>query len=514
MLRQSLTRLTNLLLVLMLLLTGGVGLVTAAGPQVYPGERVHFTSTGFSPNEQVDFWITDPQGLSRPRSPAVRANADGAVEWSWDVPLDAPGGQWMAVARGSRSNLQVPSPFTVIAPPAAPRESRAEPAIGAVGTTFHFTVGGLPPGERFGPWLRGPDGRDYDIDPEGEDIPTLTVADDGYLRWSWTAPADSLPGAWRALARSRTGAALVEITFTITGSAPPAAERRVEPAVGAPGTTFHFTVGGLTPGEVAGAWLSNPRGIAVEGTPYLTVDRAGIARWTWTAPSDALAGRWQAVTRGTESRTEVILDLTIVASETAPAPAPSPDASLSANVTPNVGHAGSTLHFSVNGMASNDRELSYWFIDASGAPVAVHERIPVDRHGHATWTWEVPRIAEPGIWTMTARGRNSYRDVSVSFVIEAVPPPSFSVEPAAAPAGTRFSFFVSDFNPYERVDSWAEGPDGRNIHGQLAEVRANRQGEARWTWQAPDDMIPGNWIMHVQGRDRQLQLTIPFTITP
>ncbi|RRR76887.1 MAG: hypothetical protein EI684_02265 [Candidatus Viridilinea halotolerans] len=507
------TRLMSLLFVLTLIV-GGVGFVAAAGPNVLPGERVHFTSSGFISDEQVDFWITNPQGMSQPRSPAVRADASGSVDWSWDVPLDAPGGQWMAVARGTRSNHHAPAPFTVVAGAAPSRAVRAEPAAGPAGTTFQFTVSGLPPGERFGPWLLGPDGRNYDIDPTSEDIPTLTVDDGGQLRWSWTAPDGSLTGAWRAMARSRTGAAQVEVPFTITGVAPPAVERRVEPAIGAPGTTFTIIVGGLQPDEVAGGWLSDPNGRAVAGTPYFTVDRAGVARWSWTAPAQAQGGRWQAVTRGTESRTEVVLDLYITGPEAVPAPTPAPEGTLRASVAPASGQPGSIFQFSVNGMASNDGELAYWFIDGAGNPVAVLEKIRVDREGRATWTWEVPRIVEPGTWTMTARGRNSYREVSVTFTIDISRTPVVGIEPASAPAGTRFSFLATDFNPYERIDSWAEGPDGRNIHGNLDEILANRQGEARWTWQAPNDMMPGNWIMHVQGRDRQLQLQIPFTITP
>jgi hypothetical protein len=511
MLRSLSARLASLLLAGFLLFTLGAipAAVGAAEPTVRPGERVHFSSRGFIPGERVDFWVTGPDAMSRPRFPAAPADDAGAVDWSWDVPADAPAGQWIAVARGVRSDHQAPSPFTVLASTAPPREQRAEPPAGAPGTTFRFTVGGLTPDERFGAWVRGPDGRDRDLDAESDEVPPLTVDAAGRLIWFWTAPADSPPGAWRALARSHTGTTLLEVPFTLTGTAPPVPERRVEPSVGTPGTSFEIVVGGLTPGEVAGGWLSTPNGAPVEGTPYLVVDSAGFARWRWTAPADAQAGRWQAVTRGVESRREVVLDLTISGSSPGPAPLPDPRAS----VEPTLGQPGSSFRFSVSGMDRNDRELSFWFIDPTGAPVATFEQIPVDNEGRASWNWEAPRLAAPGLWTMTARGRNSRREFTVNFTIEVPTLPTASVTPAAGPSGSSFSFQATQLNPLERVDNWAIAPNGASIHGNF-DVRANRQGIAAWNWTAPADAPPGEWVMIVNGRDSGLSFRIPFTITP
>lgn len=511
MLRSFSARLASLLLAgcLLFMLSAIPAAVGAAEPTVRPGERVHFNSRGFTPGERVDFWVTGPDAMSRPRFPAAPADAAGAVDWSWDVPADAPAGQWIAVARGVRSNHQSPSPFTVLASTAPPREQSAEPPAGAPGTTFRFTVGGLSPDERFGAWVRGPDGRDRDLDATSDEVPNLTVDAEGRLIWFWTAPADSPPGAWRALARSRSGATLLEVPFTLSGATPPAPERRVEPSVGAPGTSFEIVVGGLIPGEVAGGWLSNPDGAPIEGVPYLIVDNAGVARWRWTAPANAQAGRWQAVTRGVESRNEVVLDLTISGSSAGPAPTPA----TSAGVEPPAGLPGSSFRFSVSGLDHNDRELSFWFIDGAGAPVAAFEQIPVDNHGRASWSWEAPRLAAAGLWTMTARGRNSRREVTVNFMIAVPNPPAASAEPPAAPAGSSFAFRASGFNVIERVDTWVERPDGVNIAGTF-DVRANGEGVATWNWRAPADAAPGNWTMIVRGRDTDLLFRIPFTLTP
>ncbi|HMQ34102.1 MAG TPA: DUF368 domain-containing protein, partial [Chloroflexaceae bacterium] len=415
--RTHLARLSSVLLLLALLAAAvaapqAAGAASASPATVRPGERVNFSAAGFTPGERIDFWVTGPDGISRPRFPAVEADANGAVVWSWDVPADAPGGQWTAVARGVRSNRQVPVGFTVIAAPAPARELAAEPPAGAPGTTFRFTVGGLTPGEGFGPWLRGPDGRDRDIGAPGSFVP-LAVAEDGRLSWSWTPPADAAPGQWFALARGERSGTTVEVPFAVIGPGQPAPERSVTPAEAPPGTTFSFAVGGFQPGEAGGSWLNTPGGARLDATPYLKVDDEGVARWTWTAPANAQAGPWQAVTRGEESRREVVVAFAVTGANPGPTPVPGATGS----VEPAAGPPRGEFRFTVSGFARDERELAYWFTDAKGAPVRADEKIEVDADGRASWTWTAPRLAEPGTWVMTARGRYSFREVQIPFTI-------------------------------------------------------------------------------------------------
>lgn len=509
--KSLLAPVSSLLIVLALVALAAPGLAGAAGASpatARPGERVNFTAEGFIPRERIDFWVTGPDGISRPRFPAVEADASGAVAWSWDVPADAPGGQWTAVARGVRSDRQVPVGFTVVAAQAPAREVVATPPAAAAPATFRFTVGGLTPGESFGPWVRGPDGRDRDIGAPGSFI-SVQVAADGRLSWEWAAPAGSPPGQWRALARGATSGTVVEVPFSITGEAPPAPERRVEPVAGAPGTTFSFAVGGFQPGEAGGSWLNAPDGRRLDATPYLKVGGDGVARWSWTAPAGAQAGRWQGVTRGEESRREVVIDFTVTGSNPAPAPPPSADG----GVEPASGPPRSTFRFTVSGFARDERELSYWFTDAKGAPVRADEKIEVDADGRASWTWQAPRLAEPGTWVMTARGKYSGREVRVPFTIVVPTPPAATVSPAAGNAATSFSFRATGFNVIERLDTWVERPDGTAIEGTFG-VRADGEGVATWSWKAPAGSAPGVYTMIARGRDSDLTFRTPFTITP
>ena len=503
--------LLTLIALLALAVAAPRGAAAAAGVSpttVRPGERINLSADGFIPGERIDFWVTGPDGLSRPRFPAVQADRAGAVVWSWDVPADAPAGQWTAVARGVRSNLQMPVGFTVVGPAALSREVSATPAAAGPGTTFRFTVSGLTAGEPYAPWVRGPDGRDRDIGPDGA-FTRVTVGADGRLSWEWTAPADAIPGQWRALARGEASFIIVEVPFTITGQGPPAPERRVEPTVGAPGTTFSVVVGGLEPDEVVGSWLNTPSGTRVDATPYLKADGAGVARWTWTAPANAQAGRWQAVTRGDSSRIEVVLDLTVTGANPAPAAAPS----LNGAVSPASGPPQSTFTFTVSGFPRNEKELSYWFADAKSAPVRADQKIKVNGDGVATWTWKAPRLAEPGTWTMTARGKYSGREITVPFTIVVPNPPAGTVNPPAGPAGTSFSFRATGLNVIERVDTWVERPDGSITEGTF-KVRANGDGVATWTWAPPAGAPTGTWTMVAKGQDTDLIYRITFMVTP
>lgn len=511
--RAHMARLSSVLLLLALVAAAAAaprlaGAADASPASVRPGERVHFSADGFYPGERIDFWVTGPDGISRPRFPAVEADANGAVVWSWDVPADAPGGQWTAVARGVRSGRQVPVGFTVIAAPPPARELAAEPPAGEPGTTFRFTVGGLTPGEGFGPWLRGPDGLDRDIGKPGSFI-RVEIDRDGRLSWTWTAPADAAPGQWYALARGERSGTTVEVPFTIIGPDLPAPERSVTPAEGPPGTTFSFAIGGFQPGEVGGSWLNTPSGARLDATPYLKVDGDGVARWTWTAPADAQAGQWQAVTRGEESRREVVVAFTVTGANPGPTPIPG----LTGSAEPPAGPPRSQFRFTVSGFPRGERELSYWFTDAKGAPVRADEKIKVNGEGRASWTWTAPRLAEPGTWVMTARGKYTGLEVQVPFTIVVPDPPAATVSPEAGPASTTFAFRATGFNVIERLDTWVERPDGSRTEGTFG-VRADGNGVAVWNWRAPADAAPGVWTMIARGRDTELTFRITFTVTP
>jgi hypothetical protein len=89
-----------------------------------------------------------------------------------------------------------------------------------------------------------------------------------------------------------------------------------------------------------------------------------------------------------------------------------------------------------------------------------------------------------------------------------------SATPAAGFGGTAFRFTAGGFNSEERVNYWAQAPDGEVYGTREFEVHATAQGVASWSWQARPDALPGLWLMVARGRDSQVEQVIRFEILP
>jgi len=479
----------------------------SASPTVAgPGTRIHFTATGFTPGERVDLWASPPGGATRPRYPSVFADAGGAIVWSWDVAPGDPNGEWTMTARGVTSNVLLAIPFTVTGSNPLPDPISVAPTSGAPGTTFEFRASGLTPGRRVAAWLVEPGGASRDLVP-GKD-PNLVPDASGELRWRWTAPGDARGGMWQMVVRDLHTSREIIARFAIIAPDAPAPERSVAPPSGAPGTVFTVTIGGFTPGEQVGSWLTTPDGRAVDATPYLIANRNGVVTWRWASPASAQAGTWQAVSRGRDSAVEVAIPFTVTGANPAPAGPPAPVG----QVTPPAGTPGATFTFVVTGFNSIE-EVGYWPTRPDGT-VDDTKRTPVRANGDGsvTLTWQAPARAPSGAWTMTFRGLESRRETRVAFVIAADPPPTATVTPLSGPPGTTFTFQARGFNAIERIDTWLERPDGAIVVGPT-EVRANPDGTVTWTWTAPASSIGGQWVMVARGKDTRKTERIGFSIT-
>lgn len=478
----------------------------SASPTVAgPGTRIHFTATGFTPGERVDLWATPPGGAARPRYPSVIADAQGGIVWSWDVAPGDPNGEWTMSALGVTSRVLLAIPFIVSGSTPLPDPISVSPARGAPGTTFVFEASGLTPSRRVAAWLVDPAGVSRDL-VRGED-PNLVADARGTLRWTWTAPMEAPGGSWLMVVRDLGTNRELKVGFEIAAPPTPAPERSVTPSSGAPGTVFRVTVGGFTPGEQVGSWLRGPDGRTYDATPYMIADQQGRVTWQWASPLNAQSGAWQAVTRGRDSGVEVILPFTVSGANPAPGGPPPP----SGTVDPVGGTADATFTFNISGFAPVE-EVGYWPIRPDGT-VEDSRRTPVraDGDGRVSLTWQPPRQAQTGVWTMTFRGLTSRREIQVPFVVVATTPLPAYVIPADGPPGTTFTFFAHGFNPIERIDTWLERPDGTLTTG-LVEVRANPNGEAAWRWTAPTDSIGGRWVMVARGKDTKKIERINFTI--
>ncbi|MFO7169421.1 MAG: hypothetical protein DIU80_015460 [Chloroflexota bacterium] len=178
--------------------------------------------------------------------------------------------------------------------------------------------------------------------------------------------------------------------------------------------------------------------------------------------------------------------------------------------------AGQSISFSGEGFVPEER-LSVWVTTPNqvvlGAPYAF-----ADDNGRTTITFRVPGTAVSGTWAITAYGIVSQTPAIATFTVagvepDAAPPPA-AVAPAAAPAGTRFSFAATGFDDNEPISYWFTGPDG-NVHDAYNQTRrSDRNGRVDFRWTSPEDAIPGTWVITIQGIRNGVVRAVPFEIQP
>ncbi|NTW01015.1 MAG: hypothetical protein HGA19_06835 [Oscillochloris sp.] len=485
--------------------------VRAAGGTVSPeqgsvGTRFHFNADGFWPGERVDSWVTRPDGSTAPRYPSVYADANGAIVWSWDVDPGTPSGVWDMTARGIDSDVRVVIAFTVVDSPPVTLPNNVSPASGIPGTTFTFSVGDMIPGERVSAWLTQPDGASRDFEPNKEF--RVYADENGSLSWTWTSPSEGPVGTWIASVRGADSSKQVDISFQITGNDPTGPVRSITPTSGAPGTTFTVAVGGFGAKEKVGSWFTLPDGSSITAVPYMLADSDGVATWTWTVPTDAPSGTWQAVTKGDFSGLQVTLPFTITGNNPMPAAPTGPTITLS----PTTVDPGGTLTVLASGFASGE-ELNYWPNSPDGLPVENRIMTYADKDGNATWNYKVPNNAVTGVWTFNVQGDDSDQIAQASFTVTNVNgSANYSVYPSTGGPGTTFQFIAGGFRDKpEKVYFWFHDPNGNEVTGPDWK-RNDHDGRVSWEWTAPEDAMEGTWEAVAHGEKSHIEQVIPFTI--
>jgi hypothetical protein len=281
---------------------------TVAPSEGPPGTRFVFIAAGFTPNEQLSFWLNLPDGrvqvagITEPQ----RATAQGEATWVWTAPQDAPLGVWQMVAHGRGSGVERVIAFTIVAPtPTDTLPYGVVPTSGSPGTVFHFYATGFRALEGIVMEARGPSDA---IVTEGFVLLGPANAD-GRVDGSWTAPANAAPGDWQMVARGVNSDVTRAIPITILpGNAPAPATLSASPGLGSPGLRFSFSGAGFAPDEEISVWLNLPDGrvvaARVEGITRAGPD--GRVGWTWVAPAEGPLGDWQMVAHGIKSGTEAV----------------------------------------------------------------------------------------------------------------------------------------------------------------------------------------------------------------
>lgn len=219
------------------------------------------------------------------------------------------------------------------------------------------------------------------------------------------------------------GIALI-IGGSLAGAAPVAAqagdapESAVQPDVGPPGTRFAFYATGFNEEENVSVWLNRPDGTVTddnivgvnEATPTGRVD------WFWDAPLNAAPGYWSMVVNGNESNLEYAIPFEVRAG---PPSEPIVDpGDQQSNVAPAAGVPGTRFAFFATGFEGGET-VDVW-LNTPGAQVIdadVEDLNEANETGRADWFWRAPEDAQPGTWSMVARGRDSGVEVVIIFDI-------------------------------------------------------------------------------------------------
>lgn len=202
----------------------------------------------------------------------------------------------------------------------------------------------------------------------------------------------------------------------------------VRPEAGAPGATFYFFATGFAGGgdddedkETVSVWINAPDGsVTTDNINQLNEPTdTGRIDWQWTSPDNAQPGIWSAVAYGNDSGLELVIPFEIRLD--APAEVPESPEDLRTNVEPNAGPGGTTFAFYAIGFSSEE-DVYVWLNTPGGVALDadVDDLNRATESGRADWSWRAPGDAQPGMWSMVARGAESGVEHVIPF--EILPP--------------------------------------------------------------------------------------------
>lgn len=492
-----------------------------------PGTEFVFYTDAWPKGDVVDTWVLPPGSDNPFALGRIYGDPDeqGLTKWEWEAPPNVWNGTWTMNARGFWSQIQVQIPFVITdaAPPPTPPTFSVAPAEAFPGSTLTFTATGFTSGEEVTYWLNAP-GVETPVDAGA--IESLFANSQGEATWQWTVPLDAVPGNWSMVALGRESDVRHQIGFVVlAGEAPPpddgAPVAQAEPSAGPPGTTFHFSATGFHfwRNELIQYWATDPEGKTFSDNQGVFVDYNRRVIFDWTSPVDALPGAWRMHIQGPQSGLVVDIDFEITGPQN---PAPPPR-----NVSPSSGPPGTTFTFVEDGFQRSEK-IGWWATAPDGTIFQGGIDDKANEAGHFEWQWTAPANAMSGLWRMIAQGKNSASPRIISFEITSstTPPPAptepprppYQVTPTSGPPGITFTFEVEGLVPGERFGYWADAPD-HSIYPGTQELNVDDAGKITWSWQAPIDALPGDWMMVAEsstssGKEGNTRITIPFVIEP
>ncbi len=188
-----------------------------------------------------------------------------------------------------------------------------------------------------------------------------------------------------------------------------------------------------------------------------------------------------------------------------------------ATVYPASGQAGTRFDFLADGFQGDER-IDIWVNtpDGRALPARPDSELQrrVARDGRAAWSWTSPGDAQPGTWSLVARGQRSGTVRVGLFTILAPPAPTApdaNAFPTTGRPGTRFVFFAAGFAPDDPIGFFLTAPDGEETLIAVEQPRIFN-GRVDWAWTAPDNAASGVWRFRVRGGNSRFEQTLAFTI--
>ncbi len=293
---------------------------TAAQTVVQPasgaaGTRFVFVADGFRAGEMISTWLNSPTGTVLPATVEGLAPVSdtGTTSWAWVSPPAAPVGNWQMVAFGQQSQVTRVISFTITGTPTGTGEGPQNvfPTSGDQGVIFRFFIEGFTPNEDMDIFLLNPAGQRQSSGVL--DVRSVASAS-GRIDGTWLTLADTQPGTWRIVARGLKSGTERILTVSVTLPDSGRAAISVSPGTAAPGQTLLFSATGFRPDEEIALWLNTPDGqvIPAEVFDLAPATRDGRASWSWKAPLDGPAGRWQMVAAGKSSGLQLVATFDLV----------------------------------------------------------------------------------------------------------------------------------------------------------------------------------------------------------
>jgi hypothetical protein len=284
--------------------------LSATNASVVAGQPVNFSGDGFTPNETLSAWTTDPNGWPAAVSSLV-ADSDGHISYTIDT-LGHIVGRWYLTVHGLSSKAEAIAPFDLLAgiitspdpnPTADPASGpvpqgglQVTPDTGPIGQVFQFSGSGFAVKEIIRLWETTPLGQAYKL---GE----LYADGDGKLSYTYTGHG-VIAGIWAVTAHGMTSGIEKVGYLRLITKTEGVASIQVSPDHGNSTTLLEVTGSNFLASETYSYWATAPDGMTYDaGRGLIATD--GTLSFHFFMP-DTKVGRWSITVDGLSSKRQAI----------------------------------------------------------------------------------------------------------------------------------------------------------------------------------------------------------------